>query len=203
MEDKSKSLNESALSVNGYELTNAKREREGLSKISMGDWLNALKGAHDNSLESTKKFTYNQITIEVCSEVKSDLLVLWNKLLDNETILTCKAGIVDVIVGELIPTVDDLVTKQTVIGCFYQGSLIGFISGKHDENPKGKSFEVSMLYVEKYYRHKGIGKRLWGELMGVIGPVDTLVTNVMYNNPEAIAFYKSLGMREFIIMMSS
>lgn len=87
-------------------------------------------------------------------------------------------------------------SSNTIIGYLY-----GYIID--DENTViNKVAKIDALYIEKEYRHHGIGSSLINEFKNIIkDKVKYLEVNTFNNNKEAISTYKNNGFKEISTIM--
>jgi ribosomal protein S18 acetylase RimI-like enzyme len=86
------------------------------------------------------------------------------------------------------------------------GKIIGYVQGevirRSDHMPKTVG-KISLIYVVKQYRRKGVGRRLMKELCKFFGSnkAEDLTVRYVIGNKEAKGFWRKLGF-ESIIMTS-
>jgi ribosomal protein S18 acetylase RimI-like enzyme len=86
------------------------------------------------------------------------------------------------------------------------GKLIGFIHGKIDQRPKKVLNRVGIIddwFVEKDYRGKEIGEKLWDKLMKWFKSkrCNCLELDVFTTNKKAIKIYHKLGFIDKVLFM--
>ena len=85
-----------------------------------------------------------------------------------------------------------------------QDTIVGLVMGEKQESKSLPIFKSRSIYfiddivVDKDYRHKGIGKKLYNYVLDKAkkNDIDSIELNVWAFNQNAISFYKSLGMSE-------
>lgn len=93
--------------------------------------------------------------------------------------------------------------EENILLCYKQeNKVVGYIFLKPICNDTQKGYLIDGLYVDKQYRHNGIGKLLVKEAIQLVNKkCDFIDINVLYANKIAFEFYKSFGFDEFKINM--
>jgi ribosomal protein S18 acetylase RimI-like enzyme len=79
--------------------------------------------------------------------------------------------------------------------------IVGYAYFKPTMNDDKHGYLIDGLYVLDEYRNQGIAKSLIKEGLDIIGKVDFIDINVMYDNTIARKLYSSLGFKDLKITM--
>lgn len=80
----------------------------------------------------------------------------------------------------------EVLNGLVIYGAFNEDNLVGVLATKNQGE------HISLFFIKKEYHRKGIGRRLFGALIGD-NPVPGMTVN---SSSYAVSFYRSLGFRE-------
>lgn len=97
--------------------------------------------------------------------------------------------------------------KHLVVVCEEKGKIVGYLVGLLESDAsqyKNTKIVASLehMFVEKQYRRRGIGKKLFDFFRewAKDNKAEQVKVGVLCNNEETIKFYKELGFKDFSLM---